>query len=790
MKNNKKTKTKILFWVFAFTALWYLAGASAASAAGGLSIDFQTDKYNNDWASEGETTSKRIEPVNYGNLDVSFPERVNGSSRWSSDFRANGGINIPNGYELQLSGTGMNWFGLLTLLKDKEVVCKNRGAGTGDILQNINGVDTYFPNCNEMHTLSGWYEINVSYGPGRSSGILNPVLRLQWYDGSAWTTVPGSNLSPNKWSNGQILVPPSGKQQINYLVGGVGVADPAAAGTDAQLEIAFPAGYNSDDILDEGAWLFWNEYSSNDSSVRVRNNNTGATATITGTYGVAAESGIRTGPLFAQVPKTFLADGNSIVDLSFLDENDPMKEYHGGISLVLVYSDPSKPKGVMKIWPMGEEVHHGAAHPINYDVQYMDPQALKPFFIFQDGESKFNAPDEQRHNYLAMTYGTGTPPGIGELFASDTTRIIPQAAGTPAPTGPTDRWYPMYGREGLMLDVLAAEGNYAPNRKYGDYVDKPEGDGILYDFSIPEGQDWVSFQYNASDFLGDGPDSVTLGSNESSYLYAFGMLYYDQSKLLICVNKVDDLTIGGHDQLEARYFDWDDRVNWTNLDLVTGLPTCASFGYVDVTDSADWASENEDYVTVGNQVPIVGSPDLNEDKGSLTGIAITVDPIEITATYNSMSAIAEVGVIAPPNNLKICRDNCSSNFPPLVNLSDILSMFVDETNDLVACYNLSSICDTAAGNVTDQATWAEGAGNNAVSLSGTNPKILTANNVGSEGISATYSGSIAQFTANVTCASNGCESNTCIGQTCDNGCDPVAPGTKDCGRGVWREVAP
>lgn len=167
------------------------------------------------------------------------------------------------------------------------------------------------------------------------------------------------------------------------------------------------------------------------------------------------------------------------------------------------------------------------------------------------------------------------------------------------------------------------------------------------------------------------------------------------------------------------------------------------------------------------------------------------DQATVTVTSSSSSS----------NTLKVCQNSCSSGIQRgNTSSTQSLSLAQGSSQNLVACWNTTTNCSNPTGNVTASATWGENAGSNVVSLSGSDPKTVSANAPGSEGISASYSGQTANITVNVlcvpsvTCASSGQGANYCETQTysVDNGCGTTLTcnGTKNCDGFNWREVAP
>jgi hypothetical protein len=144
--------------------------------------------------------------------------------------------------------------------------------------------------------------------------------------------------------------------------------------------------------------------------------------------------------------------------------------------------------------------------------------------------------------------------------------------------------------------------------------------------------------------------------------------------------------------------------------------------------------------------------------------------------------------------LKICQNSCSSSIEPPVSFS--MNRF--DTRNLVACYNDATSCTDGTGDVTTGATWTEGGGN-PVSLSGSNPRTLTADNTGTESIQATYSGNTVTRSVTVTCTDSGaCQRDSRSQSLCqkdnftvvDNcGVTQNCTGEKTCDYN-WKEVAP
>lgn len=157
-----------------------------------------------------------------------------------------------------------------------------------------------------------------------------------------------------------------------------------------------------------------------------------------------------------------------------------------------------------------------------------------------------------------------------------------------------------------------------------------------------------------------------------------------------------------------------------------------------------------------------------------------------------------------PNVLKVCQDNCYSGFSPISNGSTF-NMLVGDFKYYEACWSTTLSCDDSnpAANVTNLALWNETDNpNNAVAWSETNPKKLTANSAGSEGLSVVYNQTIS-FTVNVssTVSCYTCEAD-CSGPTSFPGASCSALGKYDTFDACnivcvappsgtnWKEVAP
>lgn len=163
------------------------------------------------------------------------------------------------------------------------------------------------------------------------------------------------------------------------------------------------------------------------------------------------------------------------------------------------------------------------------------------------------------------------------------------------------------------------------------------------------------------------------------------------------------------------------------------------------------------------------------------------------------------------STFQVCRNSCSSNNPLPVSVAMNDN---DPGQNLVACFNSApagSPCTVAGGDVTTSTTWSEsGLPQNAATLSGVNPKVLSpigmfATGVNTEGMSATYGTYSKNWTVSVTkyCAPGVCNtttsSNNCAASTPyasvpspTPGCGAVLTpcyGTRLCDFN-WKEIAP
>ena len=193
------------------------------------------------------------------------------------------------------------------------------------------------------------------------------------------------------------------------------------------------------------------------------------------------------------------------------------------------------------------------------------------------------------------------------------------------------------------------------------------------------------------------------------------------------------------------------------------------------------------------------SEDLNNDTVSLSGSSTKVVTANNSGTENITASHAGdlVRLIFRVTNqqLTICENSCNGG--TAVNSSLLLSR--GDTKNLKACYNTNGDC-VSGGDVTSSATWSEDLTNNTVSLSGSNPKVLSADNRGGpEMISASYLSASDSVNVTVSCPNSYkvCNSsNACVLQLCtksDCSCTDECSNNRDCSDvniNTWKEVTP
>lgn len=164
---------------------------------------------------------------------------------------------------------------------------------------------------------------------------------------------------------------------------------------------------------------------------------------------------------------------------------------------------------------------------------------------------------------------------------------------------------------------------------------------------------------------------------------------------------------------------------------------------------------------------------------------------------------AGIALTNPPEPFSICRNSCDSG----VDLSRsglTVSIVIGDNKNLKACYNSFGCLRTdPLTDVTSISTWAEEPGNVTMSLSpGPNDRIATADNEGTENITATYGSNQASvhFSASsfagVTCwkcndSIHSCSSEVVMSGVCSGDYfDSEINCNKACGLSSWKEVSP
>jgi hypothetical protein len=233
---------------------------------------------------------------------------------------------------------------------------------------------------------------------------------------------------------------------------------------------------------------------------------------------------------------------------------------------------------------------------------------------------------------------------------------------------------------------------------------------------------------------------------------------------------VVDLTINGSNGPLTVGLGTPLSINWTT----SNATSCTAYG-------AGWGS--------GTAVATSGSASIS---------ASTSDNYILQCTGPGGTTSDTVQVILS-NVLKVCQNSCNSGIlRGNTSSTQNFTMASSATQNLVACFNPAASCTDASGNVSASATWAEGGGS-AITLSGSDPRTVTAGVSGTESLSASYSGQTANMSVTVaciptvTCSNASGRENYCQNQTftVDNGCSAIITcnGTKSCNYN-WKEVAP
>jgi transposase-like protein len=284
---------------------------------------------------------------------------------------------------------------------------------------------------------------------------------------------------------------------------------------DHIIEFDLPA-FN---ILNDETYLIWSYF--RDPDLTVTNLTSAVTENVTGTQ-LSDIAGTRVQLAYAKLPSTLIPPAGPTT-LKLLIKNSE-KRRDGGITLIVPHIDPSKPERQMELFLDGMSFSNMASKVYSFALSGVTE--LEPLIILQGGESKQNVlggntalGHQYRPNYLYMLTGNGTPPApYDDLKKLSGTRLLPVQDGTPSPTGPTDRWYPYYGREGRQLDVLS------PNYKQNLWTQAADSGAGTISQQSASGKDWVAFQIFSSNF----DEDTVLGTAESMRPSLIGVIVNEQ----------------------------------------------------------------------------------------------------------------------------------------------------------------------------------------------------------------------------------------------------------------------
>jgi hypothetical protein len=164
-----------------------------------------------------------------------------------------------------------------------------------------------------------------------------------------------------------------------------------------------------------------------------------------------------------------------------------------------------------------------------------------------------------------------------------------------------------------------------------------------------------------------------------------------------------------------------------------------------------WAAVPHAISCTGASSDSWGGGSAKDPSGGSDTIAATIDSVYIITCVNAQGVSGSDSVIvALEPTLKICQDSCSSDIEPPA----AFGMERGTNKNLVACYNVAQGCTDGSGDVTASATWTEG-GSDVVSLSGGNPNIVHADNLGTESVQASYNSQNVGKLVTVTCTDAG-----------------------------------
>ncbi|OGI21842.1 MAG: hypothetical protein A2808_02765 [Candidatus Moranbacteria bacterium RIFCSPHIGHO2_01_FULL_55_24] len=233
---------------------------------------------------------------------------------------------------------------------------------------------------------------------------------------------------------------------------------------------------------------------------------------------------------------------------------------------------------------------------------------------------------------------------------------------------------------------------------------------------------------------------------------------------------------------------FDLKINGSDGPLAVSLGTNLNIVWTPVTNAVSCTGSGNGWNTPPAKSLAGGSDNVSATAAAL--YALTCYNAEGDATTDTVS-------VSLANILKVCEGSCSSSFMRgKSGAPQSFTMARGSSKSLVACYNPAADCSDPSGNVT--AAFTEGGGS-AISLSGTNPVIVTANAPGTESMSASYSGQTANMDVTVICVpttscaadprgDDYCPSET---YTIDDSCGTTLTcnGRRTCDYN-WKEVAP
>jgi hypothetical protein len=595
-KTKIMNATKITFSLLIVFALFVSVDSARADVRYGFTVSNGNEGYPSHIAKGELKYAGTRGNLNIGNIDTEYPARINSSDpskRWPSIFSSRGELLVTQSgsYKFVMEASPYHSIRMVVSDKDGNTKCQINVA---------NG------SCTTSLSV-GTYLISTHYAP--SVLAKSPFFRIKWgRDANTPVVIPSTSLTSKVFDNGMIRIPSgaAATEKMSYLVAGVGTR---GAGSTAQIKMKLPTVIPESAIMTDNIWLIWLN-DNNNPNINVKG------SPIVGTW-FTSGNGLKLGWLRRKLSASHMTtDGSGTITFSF---SGLTSHHSNGLAVILPFKDPSKPKGFMEIRTSGEKSWLMASRPITFsDLSSYDLTKLSPFFIVPDGSSKSSS--LFRPNYISYRAGTGAQPSENSFFRH-INMLIPEIPGriTTANMNTSKKsWYPAFGRERAEMDVLARTENYAPNLATGS------GDGGVLDFwAVPPATDWVSFQYNSSNFPQNQTTSP-LGENENGSLAVIGLMRYENTvatqKLIICPPS-SSFAQGLTQNLIAKY--------WASF---AGTPNCSTSGFTTVTNDPGTAW----FVNNGNIV---------ESKGVIKGV--NIGSSQVTASYMGLNAQASLNVISP-----------------------------------------------------------------------------------------------------------------------------------------------